>query len=125
MFLFFYYRNYKDDGRFFYQYALASDYVTGTYVFKTSSDDYYTFYYSINGAFDDNPNIGLKSKNNDLIHIYNNRFIFHLIIKGYNVKNSDNFSFNIQNKPYFRKDLKLVDFCIKSTGVLISIKKLN
>ena len=66
------YRNYKNDGRFFYQYAFQSNHVIGKYAFKvmTSSDDFfYTFDYKINDAFGDNSNIRVESENKDLINV--------------------------------------------------------
>ena len=55
-------RNYKEDGRLFYQQAGSSNYVEGKYVFKTSNNDYVTFDYIINPVFRDNAKIRIESE---------------------------------------------------------------
>lgn len=48
-----------NDGRLFYQHYSDTNSIDGSYVFKTSSGDYYTVNYAIENPFQDNSLITL------------------------------------------------------------------
>ncbi|CAO1364710.1 unnamed protein product [Diamesa hyperborea] len=87
------------NGRLFYQNYKDSSSISGSYVFKTSSDDYYTMDYAIENSFQDNPSIN---------------------IEGYEVKDVFSFYKQIQIKVKYEGAIKKNFYFFESTGLSIA-----
>ncbi|CAO1363050.1 unnamed protein product [Diamesa tonsa] len=87
------------NGRLFYQNYKDPSLISGSYVFKTSSDDYYTMDYAINNPLQDNPSIN---------------------IEGYEVKDVFSFYKQIQIEVKYEGAIKEFFYFFESTGLSIA-----